>query len=388
MNVKLLPIRDLVQPVVSSVPTASSVDGTFTYLDLSSVNQVRKELQKPAPLPVVQAPSRARQLVKAGDVLVATVRPNLNGVAMVPPDLDGATASTGFCVLRTSADLDNGYLFHWVRSPGFVTDMVRKATGASYPAVSDRIVKSSSIPLPALIEQRRIAEVLDRADAMRAKRRDAITVLEDLTQSIFVDMFGDPDAARPELVPLETLCSRITDGTHQSPKWTSEGVPFVFISNMVSGEIELDTAKYVSKSTHADLTRRCPIEKGDVLYSTVGWSYGIPAVVRTDRPFAFQRHIAHLKPLNSVAPDFLAAMLATPGVRRQADRAVRGAAQPTINLADIRKFRVVAASVPEQQRFAQAASSVRTHQGIYTAALRETQRLISSLQQRAFSGKL
>src|SRR5690606_19972428 len=107
-------------------------------------------------------------------------------------ELDGATASTGFTVLRARGDqVDRSYLFHWVKHPRFVDEMVRKATGASYPAVSDRIVRESLIPLPALAEQRRIATILDKADALRAKRREAIAKLDHLLQSVFLDMFGD-----------------------------------------------------------------------------------------------------------------------------------------------------------------------------------------------------
>ncbi len=70
--------------------------------------------------------------------------------------------------------------------------MVRKATGASYPAVSDRMVWESKIPLPSLAEQRRIAAILDKADALRARGRAAFAQFDALTQSIFLDMFGNP----------------------------------------------------------------------------------------------------------------------------------------------------------------------------------------------------
>lgn len=282
---------------------------------------------------------------------------------------------------------DPEYLLHYFRHQAVSGGFAAAARGVGIRHLGSDALAKWRLPLPPLSEQRRIAEMLDRADALRAKRQEALILLDNLTQSIFLKMFGDPDASRPDLVPLETLCSRITDGTHQSPKWAENGVPFLFISNILSGEIGFDTAKFVSTATHADLTRRCPIEKGDVLYSTVG-SFGIPAVVRTDRPFAFQRHIAHLKPLKSVEPDFLAAMLASSGLRRQAVRAVRGVAQPTINLADIRKFRVVAPPVKEQQRFAMAASRVRAQRGTCATALAGAQCLFSSLQQRAFAGEL
>src|SRR5439155_772742 len=107
----------------------------------------------------------------------------------------------------------------------------------------------------------------------------------------------------------ESVCVRITDGTHQSPQWSPEGNPFLFVSNIVSGEIDFETQKFISDETHHELTRRSPIEVGDVLYTTVG-SYGVPAVVRTKRKFAFQRHIAHLKPDHRlIEPEFLRVML-------------------------------------------------------------------------------
>jgi type I restriction enzyme S subunit len=183
----------LVDPVETWSPERDAPDGSFEYIDLSAIDQDAKAIIGAREVPCAEAPSRAKQIVAAGDVLISTVRPNLNGVARVPSEMDGATASTGFCVLRPRPEkLDGAYLLHWVRSPRFIAEMVRRATGASYPAVSDRIVLESRLPLPPLPEQWRIADVLDRADALRAKRRAALAQLDTLAQSLFLDMFGDP----------------------------------------------------------------------------------------------------------------------------------------------------------------------------------------------------
>ena len=77
---------------------------------------------------------------------------------------------------------------------------------------------------------------------------------------------------------LNDLCSIITDGTHQPPKFQSDGVPFIFVSNLARDIITYDTEKYISAETYLELYKRTPIEIGDVLLSTVG-SYGHPAVV-------------------------------------------------------------------------------------------------------------
>ena len=178
VETRLVVLGDVVEQIVRADPGKLAAD-TFSYVDLGSVDQRRKIIDTEKSVVTSDAPSRARQVLKSNDVLVSTVRPNLNGVARVPSRLDGSIASTGFCVLRARAgQLDPNYLFHWVQSPMFIDGMVRKASGASYPAVSDKIVLGSYIPLPPLEVQRRIAAVLDKADELRTKRRQAVAQVD------------------------------------------------------------------------------------------------------------------------------------------------------------------------------------------------------------------
>ena len=192
MRLKEYPIGDYVGKCQTWNPKTSGV-GSFDYIDLSSVDKSTKSITSIECYECSDAPSRARQLVEADDVLVATVRPNLNGVALVNGAHHGMTASTGYCVLRPDNDkLYSRFLFHWVKTGVFVQRMVDVATGANYPAVSDAKVKASKIPLPPLADQKRIARILDAADALRAKRREALAQLDTLLQSTFLEMFGDP----------------------------------------------------------------------------------------------------------------------------------------------------------------------------------------------------
>ncbi len=189
----LVPIGELVRSVHKWNPCESATNELFTYIDIASVNRETKQVEEAVEILTHEAPSRARQIVKAGDILVSTVRPNLNAVAHLNSQFDGATASTGFTVLRTKPQrLDSWYLYYWVRTPYFIEDMVRRSAGASYPAVSDSIIKEYGIPLPPLEEQRRIAGILDRADAVRRKRQEAIALTEELLRSAFLEMFGNP----------------------------------------------------------------------------------------------------------------------------------------------------------------------------------------------------
>jgi type I restriction enzyme S subunit len=254
---KTIALGELVEPAKTWNPSRSPSDEVFDYIDLSAIDQDAKLIIGAREVLCGEAPSRARQLVARGDVLVSTVRPNLNGVARVPDQLDGATASTGFCVLRAREPKLNGsYLFHWVKSPSFVADMVNKATGASYPAVSDRIIFDSHIPLPPLAEQRRIAEALDRAEALRAKRRAVLAQLDSLTQSLFLDLFGPNGKHRSSCstASLGSLCRSINDGVHKTPIYIESGVPFVTVKNIVSGALDLTGTKFISEDDHRTFT--------------------------------------------------------------------------------------------------------------------------------------
>ncbi len=337
---------------------------------------------------------RPEQLLAAGDLLVSSANSwNLVGKACWVPDLPYRATFGGFiAALRADRkQLEPRYLYHWFTSPSIqatVRSFGQKTTNISNLNF-DRCL-ALPIPLPPPDEQRRIAAILDKADELRVKRRAALAKLDTLTQSIFLDMFGDP-ATNPKGWPtsqLGALSTRITDGTHQPPAWADCGHPFLFVSNVVTGELTFETQKFISDETHNELTRRCPIEVGDVLYSTVG-SYGVPAVVRTTRKFAFQRHIAHIKPKRDLLdPEFLRATLASPPLKRQADSAARGVAQKTVNLADIRKFVVFNPPMAVQRQFVEKVDRGRAVKASQVTALSASETLFGSLQRRAFSGEL
>ncbi len=109
-------------------------------------------------------------------------------------------------------------------------------------------------------------------------------------------------------VSLGQLAKRITDGTHQPPRFVEEGIPFVFVKHIVGGEVTFENTRFISQQEYEQLNSRCPVEVGDVLYSAVG-SYGVAVPVTTDRPFSFQRHIAHIKPLSAELMKFLVHVL-------------------------------------------------------------------------------
>lgn len=188
--VKRAPIETYCEKKISTLQ--KNAIGMIDYVDISSVDNIKKKIISFQTMNAKDAPSRAKQLLKKYDILVSTVRPNLNAVAVVESETDNLmVGSTGYCVLRCKENMDFRYLFNFCQSQYFIDDMSSQATGASYPAVSTAIVRSSLIPNYPVDEQRRIASELDKITDLIDKRKEQLEKLDALVKARFVELFGD-----------------------------------------------------------------------------------------------------------------------------------------------------------------------------------------------------
>lgn len=153
-------LGDLTAPKIdqSGPPKA----GEFTYVDISSIDNRLKRIVEPKRLPASAAPSRAKQRLQPGDVLVSMTRPNLNAVAIVSPDLEGAVGSTGFHVLRAVEGIQSRWLLYAVQTHAFVDAMASLVQGALYPAVRPKDIRAFGIEAPSLDEQRLIVAEIEK----------------------------------------------------------------------------------------------------------------------------------------------------------------------------------------------------------------------------------
>ena len=239
-----------------------------------------------------------------------------------------------------------GYFYYLFSAKDWTKGTNRAVMGTT---LNKATLGAVSITVPSLEEQRKIAAVLDNVSDLIAKRRTQLDKLDELIKSRFIEMFGD--VPEEEKVTITEICKIITDGTHQPPKFTNTGIPFLFVSNIITNDICYDAEKFISEETYAELIKRTPIEIGDILLSTVG-SYGHPAIVKTDRQFCFQRHIAYLKPKSDmVKSEYLHGAILSDNVQRQIDERVKGIAQKTLNLSEIRKIRLPLPPMKLQEKF-------------------------------------
>lgn len=299
-----------------------------------------------------------------GSVNITKPYSYVNGNAMALDNLD--------------KNIDINYLYFYLTYRGF-NDII---SGSAQPQIIRSAIEKILIPVPPIELQNRLSTLLLNISKIRGLYQKEVERLDELIKARFVEMFGN--VPEEERVTIAEICKIITDGTHQPPKFTNTGIPFLFVSNIITNEICYDAEKFISEETYTELIKRTPIEIGDILLSTVG-SYGHPAIVKTDRRFCFQRHIAYLKPKSDmVNSEYLRGAILSDNVQRQIDERVKGIAQKTLNLAEIRKIRLPLPPLKLQEQFADFVKQVDKSKLAIQKSLEKTQQLFDSLMQEYF----
>lgn len=320
--------------------------------------------------------------------MTSTVRPNLNAVAQVQEKLDGATASTGYCVLRfNEKELNPRYLYFWVRSPEFIGEMVKRATGASYPAVSDSIIKSSKIPLPPLNEQRRIAAILDKADAIRRKRQESIRLTEEFLRSTFLEMFGDP-VTNPkgwEVSKFEKVGSLDRGVSKHRPRNAPEllGGPYPLIQ---TGDVANSDGYIRSyKSTYSEIgLKQSKIWTAGTLCITIAANIAKTGILTFDA--CFPDSVVGFSPNSQTTTEYVQYWLSF--LQKILEDTAPESAQKNINLAILKNLNIPLPPVESQKQFSKQLNNVQKFKTKQTAGTTEIATLFNSLTHRAFRGEL
>lgn len=168
-----------------SVDLRREGDRVIEYVDVSSISREFLKIETTSRFTLREAPGRARKRIFEGDVIFATVRPTLLRAAYVPAELNDQVCSTAFCVLRrNSKKVCDKFLYYLVQREQFVRQLAGIEHGASYPAVTDRIVKEQIVPVPNLEEQRKIVVILDAIDRKISLHRKKRAALDDLFKAL------------------------------------------------------------------------------------------------------------------------------------------------------------------------------------------------------------
>ena len=355
-------------------------DTLFLYVDISAIDRSFKVITSAPEILGADAPSRARKEIREGDILVSTVRPNLNAVAVVPQHLDGQIASTGFCVLRPNKSaIVRKYLFYFTTTPDFVGILSSKVRGAHYPAVSDSDVKEIELPLPTVSEQKCIVEILDQADALRKKRAEADAKAARILPALFYKMFGDPATSRDSAFQPLIDCAEILMG--QSPPGETynregRGLPF-FQGKMEFGSVSPMVRQWCSSPTRIAkpgdilLCVRAPVGPTNIANTKCGIGRGLaiirPILSKSTTEFLFYSLRAREKEIANIA---------------------QGSTFTAIRRQDAEMILIPKADIKLQNAFSAKAKNIQDLLDRETTSRKIIEKLFSVLLYRAFTGDL
>lgn len=346
---------------------------------------------------VEKADELSRNTARPGD-MIFTQRGTLGQVAVIPrvARFDRYIVSQSQMRVRVREDqFLPRFLYWYYRSPGATRYLESRTLATGVPHINLGILKEFPVRAPELPEQRRIAAILDEADALRRKRREALALLDDLLRATFLDMFGDP-VTNPrgwETVKLgDLITDGPTNGLYRPASEYGRGTPIVRIDSFYDGRIA-NVAALKRVQIDAASVARYEIEEGQLLINRVNSPehLGKTAIVpRLDEATVFESNMMRLSLDRArVEPGFVVFQMLSPFVRRQiANRCKDAVNQSSINQDDVRSFELRVPPLADQRRWVAIQHAQREHLTRANESLAAMERAFSSLLHRAFSGGL
>jgi type I restriction enzyme S subunit len=303
---------------------------------------------------------------------------------------DGCIHDGWLALSPRNGNVDPDFFYHVLGSKSLYSEFERRASGATVKNLNIDLVRGVTVPLPPLPKQRRIAYILDKADALRAKRRTALKKLDELTQSIFLDMFGDP-TTNPKGWLYQSLDELFAIARGGSPRpidvfitEADDGVNWIMIGDTTEGGKYITATKKRIKPEGVSRSRM--VKPGDFLL-TNSMSFGRPYIVQTSG--CIHDGWLVLSPRSSgFEPDYFYTLLGSPAVYTEFQRRAPGATVKNLNIDLVRGVRVPVAPASEQRRFAAAVARIEATRRQLISASSRLNDLFASLQQRAFRGGL
>lgn len=359
---------------VESINPKDRFKESFSYIDIASIDSSKKEITNSRIVDIVSAPSRARQLVRTNDILFATTRPYLLNIAQVKEILDGAIASTGFCVIRPRIELLNpDFAFLAVTSEDFVEEVLVRQKGATYPAVSNEEILNLSIPFPPLVEQKRIVkkieEIFFKIDHALEARKEAKGNAAKIMQAGVDEIFEDRKKNGYEEVELENLIEM------------SSG-DFLPSSGQISGPYKIYGGNGVL-GTHNQYN--CEVKT--IVIGRVGAQCGAIHITEP-QSWITDNALMITKFSEKIHLAFLVVVLRNLNLNQFA----KTSAQPSISQTTIKKIKISLPPIAEQKKIVARldilSEKVQKLQTLQDETERDLKALKRAILERAFAGKL
>ncbi len=329
-------------------------------------------------------------MIYPGDILIVKTA-SVGKTALVKHLPHKATINPQFVVLKNITAY-NQYLSYYLKSRAAQDYIWSIAKGAAAQTVSQKNLAEMIVPIPSQLEQQRIVERLDSAfeniDQLKANAEKQLAEARTLFQKCLAKAMEPKEGWKEKT--LKDLVLTITDGDHQPPPKSNNGIPFITISNIDkdTNKIEFGDTFHVPQEYFEGLkVDRIP-QEGDVLYTVTG-SFGIPVLIDYKKDFCFQRHIALIRPNQEILySKFLYYWILSDYAKLQAEDTATGAAQRTVSLSSLRKFDISIPSLAVQQRIVERLDSlsenVRKYEEIQRQIISECDALKQALLRKVF----
>ena len=358
-----------------TLPENTDPNKEITYVDIGNVDSV-KGITGTEDLIFENAPSRARRIVRQGDVIISTVRTYLKAIARIESTSTSFIVSTGFAVIR-SRQLDDGYIAYALGSPYFVERVVAHSVGVSYPAINASELAWLDIAFPPIPEQATIAAFLDREtakiNALVSKNERLIELLREKRTALIshtVTKGLDPKALLKDSgvewlgeIPMHWEVRRLKHvtekiGSGKTPKGGAEryvdrGVMFLRSQNVHFGGLRLADVAHIDTITDNEMSGS-RVREGDVLLNITGASLGRSCVARLEGADAnVNQHVCILRTVQRQSdPDFLAYSIESTSLQEQIFNNENGVSRDALNFEQIGELVFSRPAIEEQKAIA------------------------------------
>lgn len=296
--------------------------------------------------------------------------------------------------VRLSEKTDPIYLSHFFKSSKYWQQILSMANGAAQPGVNSSKLKELEIPLPPLIEQKRIAAILDKADTIRRKRQQAIQLADDFLHAVFLEMFGDPvtNPKRFKKVPITELADVITGFAFKSNEYISDSPEAVRLcrgANTLTGYLDWSDTTYWPKSKLENLEGYF-IKAGDVILAMDRpWiSSGLKVCIfpESQRETYLVQRVARLRPRRESYTDYIYSCIKSQAFEKHC--CPTETTVPHISPVELKNFEVLHPNSDLIDKYHSVVSIIKSSLGLMAISKSGSDDMFSALSQKAFSGNL
>lgn len=329
-------------------------------------------------------------LVDKNDIVIAWDGANAGTIGY---NLEGAIGSTLARLTIKPEDISSDYLGNFLRSK--FREIRDNCTGATIPHISKKYLINLQIPVPPMETQKRIVEVLDKAQMLIDKRKEQIKLLDELIKSIFYDMFGDPVVNDKgwEVKKLKSMTSKIGSGA--TPKggnssYKDEGISLIRSMNVYDGKFSYNGLAFIDDN-QAEKLSNVEVLEGDVLINITGASINRACIVPMEvLPARVNQHVSILRTIEGLNNYYLLYLLISKKFKQNLYNIATsgGATREAITKANLENLKILIPPIQLQNEFAKKVQLIESQKQLMEKSLKLMEDNYNSLMQRAFKGEL